>query len=69
MTAKVAPFQYLRKGSENMLDYTANKETIERITEINDKLVNGMENNELTGEEITRLMYEQLLRGIYLNQF
>lgn len=52
-----------------MLDYTANKETIERITEINDKLVNGMENNELTGEEITRLMYEQLLRGIYLNQF
>lgn len=69
MMVKVAPFQYLKRGNRIMLDYTANKETIERITEINNKLANGLENNELTGEEITRLMYEQLLRGIYLNQF
>jgi len=46
-----------------MIDYEANMETINRVMEIDEKL---KETND--GKERTRLMFEQLLRGIYLNQ-
>lgn len=48
-----------------MIDYEANKETIEKIQEIDEKLHSG----KVTGKEKTRLMFEQLLRGLYINQF
>lgn len=46
-----------------MLNYIENKDTIERIKEIDGKL----HDENLNGSEYTKLMYEQLLRGMYLN--
>lgn len=57
--AKVALFQSQRE----MLNYGNNQETIERIKEIDEKL----HDENLDNGEYTKLMYEQLLRGIYLN--
>lgn len=48
-----------------MIDYEANKETIEKIQEIDEKLHDG----KTSGKERTRLMFEQMLRGLYINQF
>ncbi len=45
-----------------MLDYEANRETIEKVREIDEKLHNG----NISGKETTRMMFEQLLRGLYL---
>lgn len=47
-----------------MIDYEANAEAIEKIKEINSKL-----NEEKDGRMRTKLMFEQLLRGLYINQF
>lgn len=47
-----------------MIDYEANAETIKRVEEINDKL-----EQENDGKKRTKLMFEQLLRGLYLNNF
>ena len=47
-----------------MIDYEANTEAINRVKEINDKLI-----EEQDGNARTRLMFEQLLRGLYINQF
>lgn len=47
-----------------MIDYEANADTIKRVMEINDKL-----EEEKDGKARTRLMFEQLLRGLYINQF
>jgi hypothetical protein len=46
-----------------MLNYIENKDTIERIKEIDGKL----HDENLNSGEYTKLMYEQLLRGMYLN--
>jgi hypothetical protein len=46
-----------------MLNYENNQETIERIKEIDEKL----HDENLDNGEYTKLMYEQLLRGMYLN--
>ena len=48
-----------------MIDYEANAETIKKVQEIDEKLNDGVMN----GKERTRLMFEQLLRGLYINQF
>ena len=48
-----------------MIDYEANEETIKKIREIDDKLHEG----KASGKERTRLMFEQMLRGLYINQF
>jgi hypothetical protein len=47
-----------------MIDYEANEETIKRVQEINEKL-----EKEEDGKMRTKLMFEQLLRGLYINQF
>jgi hypothetical protein len=47
-----------------MIDYEANSDTIKRVQEISDKL-----NEERNGKVRTKLMFEQLLRGLYINQF
>ena len=48
-----------------MLDYEANEEAIKRVREIDEKLHEGKK----PGNERTRLMFEQMLRGLYINQF
>jgi hypothetical protein len=47
-----------------MIDYEANADTIKKVKEINDKL-----EDERDGKARTKLMFEQLLRGLYINQF
>lgn len=47
-----------------MIDYEANAETIKKVREISDKL-----EDEKDGKARTKLMFEQLLRGLYINQF
>lgn len=47
-----------------MIDYEANAETIKKIQEINGKL-----ETEQDGKMRTKLMFEQMLRGLYINQF
>mgnify|MGYP006967361124 FL=1 len=47
-----------------MIDYEANADTIKKVREISDKL-----EDEKDGKVRTKLMFEQLLRGLYINQF
>ena len=47
-----------------MIDYEADAETIKKVREISDKL-----EDEKDGKVRTKLMFEQLLRGLYINQF
>ena len=47
-----------------MIDYEANAETIKKVREISDKL-----QEEKDGKTKTKLMFEQLLRGLYINNF
>lgn len=47
-----------------MIDYEANADTIKKVQEINEKL-----ETEQDGKMRTKLMFEQLLRGLYINQF
>ena len=47
-----------------MIDYEANADTIKKVREISDKL-----DEENDGKMRTKLMFEQLLRGLYINQF
>jgi len=47
-----------------MIDYEANADTIKKIREISDKL-----EDEKDGKVRTKLMFEQLLRGLYINNF
>ena len=56
---RVALFQF----QKTMLNYNGNEETIERIKEIDDKL----HDETLKDGDYTKLMYEQMLRGLYLN--
>lgn len=48
-----------------MIDYEGNEETIKKIREIDDKL----HDENVSRENSTRLMFEQMLRGLYINQF
>jgi hypothetical protein len=48
-----------------MIDYEANEEVIKKVREIDDKLHEG----NINGKEQTKLMFEQMLRGLYLNQY
>lgn len=56
---KVALYQF----QNIMLNYSDNEETIKRVKEIDEKL----HEDNLDGKEYTKLMFEQLLRGISLN--
>jgi hypothetical protein len=47
-----------------MIDYEANADAIKKVREVSDKL-----NEETDGKVRTKLMFEQLLRGLYINQF
>ena len=47
-----------------MLNYEANEEAIKKVQEINEKL-----ESESDGKMRTKLMFEQMLRGLYLTQY
>lgn len=48
-----------------MLNYGANADAIKKVREINDKLTE----EQIDGKMRTKLMFEQMLRGLYINQF
>ena len=48
-----------------MIDYEANADAIKKVREINDKLTD----EQIDGKMRTKLMFEQMLRGLYINQF
>lgn len=50
-----------------MLNYEANSETIESIKEINAKIKEESNKESSDKNKITKLMFEQLLRGLKLN--
>lgn len=50
----------------DVLDYSANREVIEGVMEVNRKLNEAMDDASVSGEEITKLMYEQMLKGLGL---
>lgn len=49
-----------------MINYSENKEVIDRITEINDQ-INEEDSKEVADNgKLTKLMFEQMLRGLYI---
>ena len=48
-----------------MIDYEANADASKKVREINDKLTE----EQIDGKMRTKLMFEQMLRGLYLNQY
>lgn len=52
-----------------MLNYEANAEAIDRVREINEKLKEEHSKETVDGDRVTKLMFEQLLRGLYINQY
>lgn len=48
-----------------MINYEANADAIKKVREINDKLTE----EQIDGKMRTKLMFEQMLRGLYINQF
>ena len=48
-----------------MINYEANADAIKKVREINDKLTEEQIDDKMR----TKLMFEQMLRGLYINQF
>lgn len=49
-----------------MIDYELNEDAIKKVREIDEKIKEEMVAN---GNIPTKLMFEQMLRGLYINQF
>ena len=52
-----------------MIDYEANEEAIKRVREIDEQLKEEDEKEVADRKKMTQLMFEQLLRGLYINQY
>lgn len=52
-----------------MIDYEANEEAIKKVREIDEQLQEERKKEKPDGGKVTKLMFEQLLRGMYINQF
>jgi hypothetical protein len=68
---KVAQFQLIIYDNNNMhngFDYTANRDALERVMDANEKLHEEMDKENPNGSKITQLMFEQLLRGMFIQQ-
>lgn len=52
-----------------MIDYEANEEAIKKIREIDEQIKEEDSKEVADGKKLTKLMFEQLLRGMYINQF
>lgn len=49
-------------------NYNLNEEAVKRVMEINEKIAEENEKEVVDDSKLTKLMFEQLLRGIYLGQ-
>lgn len=64
--ARGVQYPYRSKGNDIMINYSENKEVIDRITEINDQ-INEEDSKEVADNgKLTKLMFEQMLRGLYI---
>jgi hypothetical protein len=52
-----------------MIDYEANEEAIKKVREIDEQLKEENEKEVADNSKVTQLMFEQLLRGLYINQY
>ncbi len=52
-----------------MIDYETNEEAIKRVREIDEQLKEENEKEVADNKKVTQLMFEQLLRGLYINQY
>ena len=52
-----------------MIDYEANEEAIKKVREIDERLKEENEKEVADNKKVTQLMFEQLLRGLYINQY
>lgn len=52
-----------------MIDYEANEEAIKKVREIDEQLREENEKEVADNKKVTQLMFEQLLRGLYINQY
>lgn len=52
-----------------MIDYEANEEAIKKVREIDEQLREENEKEVADNRKVTQLMFEQLLRGLYINQY
>jgi hypothetical protein len=52
-----------------MIDYERNEEAIKKIREIDEQLKEENEKEVADNKKVTQLMFEQLLRGLYINQY
>jgi hypothetical protein len=52
-----------------MIDYEANEEAIKRVREIDEQIKEEDSKEVADNGKLTKLMFEQLLRGMYINQF
>ena len=52
-----------------MIDYEANEEAIKKVREIDEQLKEENEKEVADNKKVTQLMFEQLLRGLYINQY
>lgn len=52
----------------NGFDYTVNRDALERVMDANEKLHEEMDKENPNGSKITQLMFEQLLRGMFIQQ-
>ena len=52
-----------------MIDYEANEEAIKRVQEIDNEIKEENKKENANRSVITKLMFEQMLRGLHINQY
>jgi hypothetical protein len=52
-----------------MIDYLANDEAVRKVKEIDDQIKEENDKEVADGSKLTKLMFEQMLRGLYINQY
>jgi hypothetical protein len=52
-----------------MLDYENNSDVIEKLVNISEKIEEELEKDTIDEEKLFKLRYEQLIKGLYLNQY
>lgn len=52
-----------------MLDLNENSEIVEKLVDISEKIDEELQKEEIDKEKLFKLRYEQLIRGLYLNQY
>jgi len=52
-----------------MINYESNEEAIKKVRDIDQKLKEEDEKEVADNRKLTQLMFEQMLRGLYINQY